>query len=197
MKWSKLNKLGQSKFSKTSYIYIVVVPLLTKILSTIESPVSFKINDFYYSLNFDIQYSWFCFYFGAVCFAIASALYAIFCPQLIQRYANYSDFLNQGAHDYHIIETANKYKIDDRKVNSAIEKLGSAVPFIKGNSNPIQVNPTYDLIKKDAFYSIYKWLEKKNTTARILSLLFYIFGFALFVSIIVYNFVFVVNYLYP
>ena len=64
--WSSLNSLGKSKTLKSSYIWIVVVPLVAKLFSKIESTIDFTLFGAKISVNLSLPFSWQMFYFSAL-----------------------------------------------------------------------------------------------------------------------------------
>ncbi len=95
-KWTQLSAIGRSKIFRSSYFWIVFVPLVAKLTSTIPERIEIPWVETPIELNVSLPFSWTVFYFSAVFFALGSALYSIACPHIIKSYRNFAEFLEHG-----------------------------------------------------------------------------------------------------
>jgi hypothetical protein len=51
-KWSTIDSLGKLKISKSSYVYIVLVPILTKVFENIENPLRLVFGEMTFLFHF-------------------------------------------------------------------------------------------------------------------------------------------------
>lgn len=102
--WTHLNNLGRNKTLRSSYLWIVIVPLAAKMLSAIESPLELIILNARINLNLSLPFSWQLFYFSSLLIALGSLIYSIFCPDIIKNYDKFSDLTDQGKGGKQIIE---------------------------------------------------------------------------------------------
>lgn len=92
--WEQLSTLGTSKIVRLSYIWMIAIPIIAKLLQGLEPHYDLRIFGTKFPLNLTLPFSWVMFYFGSVCFALASAIFAIGCPPNIAKYRNASDFMD-------------------------------------------------------------------------------------------------------
>jgi hypothetical protein len=100
-RWSVLSRFGKSPVLRSSYIWFFFVPIVAK---ATEWTVPFRGSQ--YRLNWSLPFTWEVFYFSAVAFALASAIYDFFCPALIQDYPTYALFREHGKGDKQLVDYA-------------------------------------------------------------------------------------------
>src|SRR6266404_1085106 len=89
--WSDLRGLGTNPVLKSSYFWLAFVPIAAKLLLQLKQPFVFKVLGKEHMLYLHLPFSWYIFYFSAVAFAIATALFGLFCPRIIKRYSSFAD----------------------------------------------------------------------------------------------------------
>jgi len=94
--WSQLSAIGRNRLFRSSYFWIVFVPLVAKLTSTIPERIKIPWVETSIELNASLPFSWTVFYFSAVFFALGSVLYSVFCPHIIKTYRNFAEFLEHG-----------------------------------------------------------------------------------------------------
>lgn len=94
--WTHLNSLGRNKILKSSYVWIVVVPVVAKLFSVLEETLTFTILNAEITLKFALPFSWQMLYLSAVFFGIGSLIYSRFCPEIVAKYDSLSDFTAEG-----------------------------------------------------------------------------------------------------
>lgn len=88
-KWSELNRLGNSRLLRSSWIWLAVAPIAAKTLSGVDRiPVRFIGPDFY--LSAELPFSWHIFFYSSLAFGLASLIYTVFCPSIVRRYSKVS-----------------------------------------------------------------------------------------------------------
>ena len=90
--WRRLRRYGSSRFIRSSYLWVVAVPITAKLVPQLEAMLSIVGSEITLSLPF----SWQMFYFGSVFFAISSFIYSMKCPHLIQNYRTPNDYWKDG-----------------------------------------------------------------------------------------------------
>lgn len=98
-RWSMLSRLGKNRILRSSYLWFFFVPIAAK-----ATEWKLPFGGAVHQLNWSLPFSWEVFYFSAVAFATASALYDFFCPAFIQDYPTYSHFRQQGKGDQQLVE---------------------------------------------------------------------------------------------
>ncbi len=107
--WSSLNNIGSSRIVRSSFLWIVVVPIIARALQSIESPLLFQVFGQEIKLNFDLPFSWILFYFGALAFAAATGLYITRAPRIVREFRHYTDYRGTGRR---IADIANFFHVD-------------------------------------------------------------------------------------
>jgi hypothetical protein len=216
MKWTTVRSIGETKFAKSSYIYLVLVPIITKIVSTVKSPLNFVIFEEQISLNFDISISWYVFYTATILIAIGQSIYILFCPKIIKDYSNFGEFDATGMSNEYLYSTYedNKKKVDslDNEVENIISKLNYEGPIQEQFTDSAQgirgedgfyydkksiniLNPRYYSHTKELFNKLYHVSNKLYIWLSITARVFYILGISLFVLMVIYNAVYVFSYI--
>lgn len=99
IRWSDLNRLGQSRLLKSSYYWFILVPVVARIFAEIERTGEMTILGYVLKFDLTLPFSWKVFFFASVAFALASLIYAIYCPEMVRKYAKFSDFEDEGKGD--------------------------------------------------------------------------------------------------
>lgn len=94
--WTSLNSLGRNRVLKSSYVWIVVVPIGAKLFSAIRETLTFTILDAEIAVNPSLPFSWEMFYFSAVFIGAGSLIYFRYCPDIVSKYDRLSDFTAEG-----------------------------------------------------------------------------------------------------
>lgn len=117
--WSKLRALGHNSIIKSSYIWLIIVPLAAKMLSALPEKHTFKIFEANIIIHFGLPFSWITFYFMALFFAIGQLIYSLKCPEILKNYANFSDYKKSGAGVLLILKYLEECIISSTKNNSS------------------------------------------------------------------------------
>lgn len=94
--WTALKGLGNSKTIKSSYIWLFLVPIVSKLFSSLNNIIEINIFGATWSLNMSLPFNLSMFYFSAVAFAIASIIYQIWCPPGIVQYGTFEEYKEKG-----------------------------------------------------------------------------------------------------
>jgi hypothetical protein len=106
--WKILSSLGQSKLVKSSYIWMIVIPIFAKILEKVDPQIQLYIFGELFHINFTLPFSWKIFYFSSLFFAAGTIIYQIFCPRIIKEYPTYNDFIAaKQSSKYIVVEACN------------------------------------------------------------------------------------------
>lgn len=95
LSWFTLRRAGNSRLIKTSYFWLVFVPLAAKVLAPIAVNGGIKLpwfgNEAQY-VSLVLPFSWVAFFFMALAIAIGQAIYSVWCPDLVKRFADFGSF---------------------------------------------------------------------------------------------------------
>lgn len=84
--WATLKSLGQNSLLKSSYFWFIFVPVAARLLGQIKSPLVLRLFEQDHIIPLELPFSWYHFFFAAVFFSIGNLLFALRCPELVQRY---------------------------------------------------------------------------------------------------------------
>jgi hypothetical protein len=73
------------------------VPIAAKLLLQLKQPFVFTLLGKEHTLYLHLPFSWYLFYFSAVAFAVATALFGLFCPKIIKKYSSFGDFYGESS----------------------------------------------------------------------------------------------------
>ena len=96
MKWSLIRSLGNSKLVKSSFVWLLIVPIAARLLSNIDEVINLTIFDSQVNLTTSLPFSWQLLFLAACFFTIANIIYNTFCPEIFREYKNYHEFKEHG-----------------------------------------------------------------------------------------------------
>ncbi len=204
--WSALNKLGKSKLISSSYFWIFFVPLVAKLFSNIENPISLLIFDATIVLNLTPPFSWNIFYFSSVFFSAASLIYIFWCPKIVSDFDGFSSFKDAGRGERFLVNNLRSMKPDKLKnpnykkfVYESFEvDLDKYLNRKKNNNDNILEDNSVITGKREGefFWYVRNVRDQQNTNLRIVCTLLYLIGFSLFGFVLLENFIFVTKHLF-
>jgi len=106
--WSNLNRYGKSKILRTSYIWLIFIPLFAKIIYQIDKHIPINLFGAQLTFNLELPFSWKLFFASSVFFSIAGFLYELFCPEIVRDYEKYSDLIDSGKGTNYLIQSFEK-----------------------------------------------------------------------------------------
>lgn len=192
LSWSDLRILGTSSILKSSYFWFLFVPVAAKLFLQIRQPLKFELFGQLHSVELQLPFSWYLFYFAAVAFAAATGLFSLFCPKMIKLFNNFREFYDQsnGARTlfkfFNALPPLTKTNCQEFlkwDVKNAWDVSNSRG---QGNEVPITVNQIYRKLVQvkreemsDSFQTIYHYSDISRRHVRIIIALFYVAGFLL------------------
>jgi len=185
--WSFIDELGKTRFSKSSYIWIIIVPLALKYSVLFEEFIN-KVLKPSNSIDISLPFNWFVFFLGALLISLGSFVYYLFCPEFIKLYKNYGEFLRKG-------ESIVKLKRFAQEFNC--ESIWDDITNLQHNGIFVDGDRMWDAdIDKDVFLEIYKKANLHRNYMKSICFSFYMIGLFLFLGVIIQNIFFVCNYLF-
>lgn len=92
LRWSHLSGWRNNRLIRTSYVWIVVVPLAAKALLPVAGEREFTILGASITVDLSLPFSWQVFFFMSLAFAAAQAIYAARCPHILRDYVDFASF---------------------------------------------------------------------------------------------------------
>lgn len=166
--WEFLSKLGKNKVVTTSYIWVIIVPILAKIIFFMQ-PM--------YSITFRFPFSWELFYYASIAFMIGTLLFVFFCPKIILENKTYADFNSKGLGVQRLLE----YSDNEPKIQADIE---------------IDQKEKKIIDEKLFFASLWEKSLYDKQYARYTITFFYFIGLGLFLIVFLQNIFTVITYSY-
>lgn len=93
--WSSLRAAGNSRVLRSSYLWIVFVPIVAKVFSNVDA-IAITVGEQGYHLSLTLPFSWTIFFYSAVLTSIANAAYSFFCPHIIKGFDSPEEFKSSG-----------------------------------------------------------------------------------------------------
>ncbi len=181
LNWSKINKVGNSKILKTSYYWLIIIPLFAKLLSGIKDILTFNIFGVEVIIRFSLPFSWQLFYISALLIAIADIIYTYKCPELIKEFKDYNSYQMSGRTALQLRHYALSYTLNETNVMNATR---SSLP-----------SDQKELLNQEIYWNLYEYLDALFPKTRLISIGLYALGFILLGIVFYQNMLFVFNQL--
>ncbi|RRC97699.1 hypothetical protein EHS89_16085 [Amphritea balenae] len=209
--WSSQRDIANSKIVKSSAFWLIIVPLTAKMLDELDGTISMTIFGGNFKLITSLPFSWQLLFFAAVFFTIAGIIYSVFCPDIIKKYSNFSEFESDGKTRMQINHAFKKVTWDYKNSKPKAEYIPFLVTYFNSYSNisettvindeTIEENAKklFDDIasnkgkNSNAFYFVHEVSDKHRQKLIWTSLAFYILGFCHIAVIAIENIAFVVK----
>jgi len=207
--WQLLIHIGNNKIIKSSYIWIVIIPIIAKSLEKIPQSIHLPFDKII-EIQLTLPFSWQVLYFSALAFALSTCLFALFCPQIIEKFSNIEEYKNKGLNQQQLItifsswikSNVNTYNSSGKKLNrkkifytvhkNYCEKLDDDILNSIDKSNDNFINAVNNLkIKNESFNDTFWYLRniiaQDRVFIRFLITLFYFFGFLMLGKLLIDN----------
>lgn len=176
--WSRLRRWGKNRAVRSSYVWIILVPLAARLSNTLDGmPKIFESNS-----GGGVPLSWELGYFAAVSFSIGAAVYQIWCPSLIREYRDFAEFRSAGNGHLALVrwimatwtDETRRRQIASLLVNSYGTTASQAEISARLRGGMVQVEQCAEKIRFDddglgeAFIWVRHEAEKRSPVARIL-----------------------------
>lgn len=119
--WSKLRTLGNNRIIKSSYFWMIMVPIAAKALDPMPDKLVFSWFDPDFQISLTLPFSWGLFFFASIAFAAATLIYSWKCPAIVKLYRSFNDFREVAMerqllhHFYGIVRTSSIWRSNHHK----------------------------------------------------------------------------------
>ena len=213
--WQALESIGNNKLVKSSYIWIIIIPMVAKLLENI--PENLEVP-FYKNIiiTLTLPFSWQLLYFSALSFAISTAIFYIFCPPLISKFPDIQEYKKRGLEKEQLITFFSTWL---RKNDSTYDAKGkniskesfinlfykkycdeleeNALKEFKDNNEPaekrIQKLNIKDTEFNNAFWFLRNVMVNDSKKLRIIITILYFMGFSMLLKLLIDNICAVIN----
>lgn len=83
-KWSTLAAFGDNRLLRSSYVWLIVVPVIARLFDGIGSPIILTGISQELKINLELPFSWKIFFFAAVAISFANSVFAIYRPNIVK-----------------------------------------------------------------------------------------------------------------
>lgn len=92
--WDELRNEGNSRLVKSCYVWLFVVPLVANILDPMPDKYRLPVwlDPGQQEISLALPFKWGVLYFAAFFFAVGQFVFALRCPSIVKRYANFHEF---------------------------------------------------------------------------------------------------------
>lgn len=214
--WTLIDKLGKSNIGKTSYIFVLVVPIIVKLFENLQYPVSIDVGGYDLKLNMELPFKWYILYFGGIFIALGSVLYQIYCPRLIKNFKNFGDFVEAGESDFYLFQTAREVEVPEKIIARVegntpyieeavmVDAFNNVLPkSVNIGQNPTatkkvlnyQVNSKYLEDRKDLFNKTFHRSNRYRKYVKFITISLYAIGLSMILFSIFKNLLYVISVL--
>ena len=175
-KWSDLRNIEKLKIVQSMYVWLIVVPLVSKLFSKIENTLVLTFAEKTYEIDLILPFSWKLFFFAAFLFSIGNVIYILFSPRIVKENKDYGEFTSSGKGYSHLESYVNNNP--DDLVSFYLTK---------------EYREVNRKTEKDIFWMMHENHDIRQVHARYCSLACYLFGGLLILYIISENIFWVVS----
>ena len=204
IRWDSLYPFRNCFPVRTSYFWIVFVPIAAKAFSKLDEVEQLSFFGNVIPVNLQLPFSWEAFYFSSVFLAIGGALFDWWCPAIIKKYANYHEFVTSGGSELQIkvwfMQSTGLTMSDDATVREFVDVFCFSPEEYeenRGKTIGLQGFLTHLPIRNErmsnAFLFVRNCRNNENLRARVLIATFFGVGAALLLWVFGDAFLFVVG----
>lgn len=193
--------MGENRILRTSYFWLLFVPIAARLLHKFEYEQTIKLKAFDYSFVIDpaLPFSWKVFFYGALAFSIANAIFTLRRPWFT-KYENFKIFQEFGHNAFHIDDHLRRIS-SERNITKRIyhrSQTGNVKIFVKDQDKPSVFHLDKEVYEDEelenrAFWVVLDIEDRYDPISRLLALLFYLLGFGAFALITLQNILFVIT----
>lgn len=209
-KWRSLRLLQSNSFIKSTYIWIIIVPITAKLFSKIDRDFSFLVNNVVYTIDLHLPFSWKYFFLSSLFFVIANILFILRSPKIIKDFEDYGDFEKKGESSSYLNRYNWKEYSSMLSKSKAVEQEKDETENILelhnqhfGVGDTLSESPkksfsSYEKgkLQQEEFWRVYKYYDSNiNIKSRMVCAFFYFLGGILFFWVVLSNISWALKYI--
>lgn len=126
--WTELRVIYETRIVKSTYVWLIAVPIAAKFLSHLEDIISFKWGEYNFKIDTTLPFTWSILYFSALSFVLGNIIYYMKCPKIIKTCPDLSSFISAGKSITHLEEYADDIGLsiasnDHSQINATFWKV--------------------------------------------------------------------------
>lgn len=181
--WSFLRSLRTNRLVSSTYIWLIIVPVASKLTSGVGESLSFELGGVDHHVTLSLPFSWKIFFLSALAFSIGNALFSAFSPRFIRLYSDFGHFTRIGG----TARQLEQYKDDEMRNSEYFKKRMQNLAGISGG-----VQNDSDKMK-DLFWALHENNDSSLPIKRRFISVIYLIGFVLFLWVALSNIIWAVN----
>lgn len=191
VEWVSLARLHELKAVQSTYIWIIIVPVLAKALEKAEDTARVTVFCYTFDLSLALPFSWVMFYFSALAFASSFSVYILRCPRIIKDHRGYADFADARKGVSHL----DKYLHEAEMNWAGVDKIQRAMAEHFSDTHEVgdPESPDDDLRKK--FWVVFNFAQTIRPWSRGFIALLSFLGATLLIIVLSQNFLFVLRFI--
>ncbi len=202
-RWSSIRAISNSKMVKSAYIWLMIVPIMAKTLSSLGDELHLKLFGEQFVFNTQLPFAWQMLFTAAIFFALANSIYRLYCPDIIKLYKNYREFEHSGK----TIDQTSLYLYDMVWESPGFQHIAIIARYFDRDltaENPKEIHACFDNhqyfsqrgqtdpdYKSKAFYIVRDFAQTHNQLAIKTAISLYAIGFVFILAITAQNIIFV------
>lgn len=193
-KWSSLGSLASAKLISSMYVWLIIVPLLAKLLSGIGDKVRLRIFDHEFTLNLSLPFSWELFYLSAVLFTLADLVFFFRAPRIVKDHVSAKGFRDAGKGWNQL----RSYREDSEMTEARFTEIRAFLmgektdPDRRYHSMTVPENRYHEL-----FWSVYEHANTERISSRTVCAALFVAGLASIAVVFCQNLLVVVELAFP
>ncbi|MBO0322176.1 hypothetical protein J0X14_07705 [Muricauda sp. CAU 1633] len=122
LKWTAIERIGNSKIAKQSYIWFFIIPMLAKLLENVPPEISFDLISMEpIPINLEFPFRWYVLFAVGLLFILANMIYMASCPHIVKEFRNYSQFNESGYPTLYLVEQGKLNKMDQNETEQLLK----------------------------------------------------------------------------
>jgi len=205
--WHHIRHLGKSKAVNSSYVWIFLLPTITKLYEFFARAYP-TVDQEYLRLPF----SWQLLFLSALLFSIGLAIYHLRCPTLIKEFSSFGDYKAKGGTFLDLLERWEDYIREDRGPFDSVDNMIQNFYYWSVGTYPREIKegsgfpgdcwraemkdmpePSNSRFGK-AFSEVYATLDRRHPRSRLASSVFFLLGFMTIGVVLIQNIASVLTY---
>lgn len=200
--WGGISIISRNKLIRSSYIWLLIVPLVYKVFEKIEFPFAIVFQGTGFELNLDIPFNWKIFFISSVIISVANVIYYISCPKMIKDFKHYGEFKEKGHSMSYFINEGLDYNSKELtghftgishafvgKIGTLLERKQMFLPDFYDEKDGSAKERAIEIV----FWYNYTLQENKQKKLRVVLNILYLSGIILFGLVAIQNIWFALN----
>lgn len=189
LKWSAIERLGNSKIAKSSYYWFFIVPIFAKLFQKVPKKIYLdSINNNPIELNLSFPFSWYLIFSAGFLFVISNLIYRWACPHIVREFKNFSEFKASGYPNSYLYAQGAFHNIPEEK-GFELEMKNPGAEGLKFDHKKTEYEKEHIFVnlQKEYFDLVYNTANKTKLLIRILATLIILVALVLIGYIVFQN----------